>query len=726
MKTKILKQINNAKMNSSNNKKDSIYKYFLYGITLVISVIVLFSLLFTVVNGIKTITDNDLSIVEILFGDKYTPAQGIVGMGFIVFNTLWMSFLVILVATPVAIGTSLIITRTLGKRSSAFMYSVVAILAAIPSVIYGSFGYYIIDDFSTGILGFQEASLFTIVIMLSFMVMPTITIMTITSIKLTDKKIEESSYALGANKTQTSIYITLRAAKSGIITGIIFAISRCLAEATAITMVGSSGSFLGGITIPLWKQSLFLAPALLSAATLDTHSAFPVMPLIAMFLILTTTIIFGLMKFYEFKSLDANISKKESKILKRENDALRKLETEGMSSLSYEENRYLISLDRKRQISDRQNAFFERPEIALRSILQKSSISSTIKYESYKKSKSKKHNFLIYSFSLFGILLLTSIMVFLFNGGFEYLNWNTLTFRGSTKVDDKVLYGLSVPMLGTLFTIILSLIISLPIGVLLGICLSTYLNKNSKIGQFTSFVFQLLTSIPTIVWSTIAIVIFAGTNLHNNIRTLEPILFLSIIILPTIIKQTEQAGKRIDKNKIEGSYALGATVAITTRRIYLKEAFGSIIAGALLAVSIAMAESTIFISILPSSPVPPETIGEWWNSSGATTLSTAIYKLKNSYPINDHPEVLLQIKTIGIILMMTIITISYSSVLITDKKYIQSLMLIGMIVLLPFGFYINHGSIAIISIALILGILGYIILPVGEWINLKWMKGIRI
>ena len=154
--TKNIKTING---NKKNNLKNNVYKYFLYGITIFISLIILFSLLFTIENGIKTIIDNDLSISNIFFGKNYTPIQGVVSLGFIVFNTIWMTFLAILIATPISIGISLLITRKLSERSSMLVYSMVAILSAIPSVIYGAFGYYVIDNFSTNILGFQEASL---------------------------------------------------------------------------------------------------------------------------------------------------------------------------------------------------------------------------------------------------------------------------------------------------------------------------------------------------------------------------------------------------------------------------------------------------------------------------------------------------------------------------------------------------------------------------------------
>lgn len=706
-KTKI-SQIENNKSGKKNSLANSVYKWGLYIVTIIVAITILFAIIFVITNGIKTIVQYDVPFNQWLFGGSYFSPNQLSGL-MIVFNTVWLSLCAALIATPISIGTAIIITKVLKPKMSAVLFSVVAILAAIPSVIYGSFGYYVIDQFSTETLNFERASLFTMILMLAFMITPTITIMTVTSIRLTDTKSEDSSYALGANKTQTSFYITLRAAKIGIYTGILFAIGRCLAETTAISMVGSPSTVLDGTTLVWWKQSLFLGPAILGTTTAEMHTDYPFVAILSMLMILTTMSVFGLIKLFEFKGSENRIIKKQSKKvndLKNVND---KFKNEGIGALSEKEQSILIKSDQKRIYNEKVIKDYSSVYASSRSILSKSSVSTTKKFESYKNSKSIQHNILIYCSAIIGILLLVGIVAFLFMGGFKYLNWTTLTLRGRNIVDGVDTFGLAVPILGTYFSMILSLLVSLPIGVLLGICLSTYMNKDTKLGWWVSYLFQLLTSIPGIIWGTIAAGLLSTTLLYQEHIGLVPIIFMIFIMLPSIIKSVEEAGGRVKRNLTDGSYALGATVSTTTRRIYIKEVMPSIISGGLLAMSIAMAESTIFLYILPDGMSTPEDM-ESWVSDGGYTLATLIYRLKQ-FNANLYPETLNQIKTIGIVLMIIILSTSYASTLINRKLYTETLILGFGILLFPISLYINEGTAVLTLIALLCAIFAIVAMP---------------
>ncbi len=705
-------KINNEKINKrskQNSMRNNSYKIVLYLFTIAAAILILFSIITIFGRAIKVINDNNVSWISIIFGNEVNGGMGIMSGGLLIANTLWMAFLATLIATPIALGISIFITKIIPKKVSGIMFSIVAILAAIPSVIYGAFGYYVMDVFSVQHLGFENSSLFTMVIMVAFMIMPTITIMTIASIRMNDKRNEDSSYALGANKTQTSIYITLRMAKTGIFVGILFAVSRCLAETTAITMVGSPTA-TSGITIPFWKQSLFLGPALLQANGGEIHASFSVAPLIAMFLLTTTMILFASMKLIEFKTSNSHMRKKQNEIFDYENKIMKKYNQTGISEMSSKEQKVLISQYRRNTFIEKEREFFNRPEIVGRKLLQRSTTSTSLIFEKYKSNKSKLHYFTMSLFVLMGISLLLGIIGFLFNGGFEHLNWETLTSRKIFASSGVLEYGAAMPMMGTLITVLVSLLITVPIGTLLGICLTTYLNKNTKLGWIASYIFQTLTAIPSIVWSTIAIAIFAGTSIHENAVSFEPILFLSFVILPSVIKSVEEAGSKVKANQIEASYALGASVLTTTRRVYIREVMQAIISGSLLAVSIAMAESTIFIAILPIA-TSPENIGDWF-SKGGTTLATAIFNIRMGYSITIYPESLNYIKTFGIILMGLILLTSYTSTLVSSRKHLEASFMGAAIILLPLGFYIDNGSITILTISGIMGLLALVIIPI--------------
>ncbi len=707
--TKTTRNLDINKRSKTNIIKNDIYKWTLYILTGLILAFVLLSVVFVIYNGIKTAKEADLSFWYLFFGNTYDTHTytNILACGFIVFNTIWMAFLAIIIAVPVSIGTAIIITRVLNKTFSSVLYSVVAILAAIPSVVYGVFGYDVVNNILMG-FGLPTGSLLAIVLMISFMITPTITIMTIASIKLTDKKMEESSYALGATRTQTALNVTIRSAKAGIITGVIFAVGRALGETTAISIITPvPGNFTEGIVISPWKQSLFLGPAILGAMPGgESNKLVPFYPIISAFLLSTSMLVFGSLKYVEFISNDNKKSNKQTKEVAEINSALKKFEEQGLNSLDAQEQKMLILNNKKMQISKMELSMTDNDKASLE--LQKATINDFSRIESYKNMKSMQHNLFIYISSLIGVVLLAGILLFLFNGGFHLLSWDLLTARKYFFNDEvKVsigLYGLAVPMLGTLISILIALSIALPIGATFGLFLGLYVRKDTKFGFFIALVLQIITAIPTIVWSTIALIIFSGTSFDENMKGLEPAIFMGIVILPTIIKTTEDAASRVKNGLIEGSESLGATKLKTTTSIFIRETYTSIIAAALLGISIVMAESTMFISLLKDAPATTDDIGQWVEQGGSTLAST-IFNLNSKYNNTfGDPEsaalIMDEIKSVGIILMAFIFMISMSSVLFTNKKALMASGMMLSLVTFVLACYFNEISVALSMILL--------------------------
>ena len=90
-------------------------------------------------------------------------------------------------------------------------------------------------------MGLVGGATFSIVITLTFMITPTITLLSTTAFNSVDKKIENSSLALGASRSQTSFAVTMRAATPGILVGVMLGVGRAMGEATAVSMVSTPG-----------------------------------------------------------------------------------------------------------------------------------------------------------------------------------------------------------------------------------------------------------------------------------------------------------------------------------------------------------------------------------------------------------------------------------------------------------------------------------------------------
>lgn len=189
---------------------------------------------------------DQVSLLSFLTGFEWRPDKGVYGVLFIVINTIITSFFAILISFPVSVLTALFIVKMAPKPIGSIMKTVIELLAAIPSIVFGVFASGIIvlwvENIASlfGISTFGGRSFMAVVILLAFMILPTMTSLSITAIEAVNKDLEKASLALGASKTQTNFKIVLTSAKSGIFAGLILGLSRALGEATAVTMVAGN------------------------------------------------------------------------------------------------------------------------------------------------------------------------------------------------------------------------------------------------------------------------------------------------------------------------------------------------------------------------------------------------------------------------------------------------------------------------------------------------------
>ena len=169
---------------------------------------------------------------------------------------------------PVAVLTALFIVKVAPKKIADLLTLVVELLAAIPSVVYGVFASGVIVKFVENLAqvfsysSFAGRSLLAVILLLSIMILPTMISLSIVSIRSVSKDLEWSSLALGASQTETNFRLILPAAKSGIFSGLILALSRAFGEATAVSMV--AGNRLVGPTLNPFNITRTLTSTMLS------------------------------------------------------------------------------------------------------------------------------------------------------------------------------------------------------------------------------------------------------------------------------------------------------------------------------------------------------------------------------------------------------------------------------------------------------------------------------
>lgn len=243
IKEKILKP-------SKETRQDFVGKTLSYASIFLIVGVVLAIFLFVASKGIATFTQNKASLVEFLTGSEWNPgANGpngrpLVGALPMILGSFGVTLLAALFATPFAIGTALYMTELSSKRSQKFMQSVIELLVGIPSVVYGFIGLTVVVPFVRDHFGGSGYGILSGSFVLFVMVLPTITSMTVDSLRAVPKYYKSASLALGATEWQTIYRVLLRAALPGIMTAIVFGMARAFGEALAVQMVIGNATLL--------------------------------------------------------------------------------------------------------------------------------------------------------------------------------------------------------------------------------------------------------------------------------------------------------------------------------------------------------------------------------------------------------------------------------------------------------------------------------------------------
>ena len=189
---------------------------------------------------------------KFLFSPKWDPTQGREQYGALLFivGTLSTSILALVIALPLAFSTSLFVAEYFrNTRMASVVSTMVDLLAGIPSIIFGLWGFYILRPFIVEIgLSQQGYGIFTSGLILAFMIIPYATSLSNTTIQMVSNELKEAAYSLGATRLEVIWNVILPNARSGITASYILAFGRALGETLAVTMlIGNSNKMPTGL-----------------------------------------------------------------------------------------------------------------------------------------------------------------------------------------------------------------------------------------------------------------------------------------------------------------------------------------------------------------------------------------------------------------------------------------------------------------------------------------------
>ncbi|HEL1609457.1 TPA: phosphate ABC transporter permease subunit PstC [Streptococcus suis] len=237
---------------SKNSRLEKFGKVITFLCLSLIVFIVAMILIFVAQRGLSTFFVDGVSITDFLFGSKWEPSSKIFGALPMISGSFIVTILSAVVATPIAIGAAVFMTEiSPKKRGAKILQPVIELLVGIPSVVYGFIGLQVVVPFVRSIFGGTGFGILSGVFVLFVMILPTVTFMTVDSLRAVPRHYREASLAMGATRWQTIWRVILNAAKPGIFTAVIFGMARAFGEALAIQMVvGNSAVIPTSLTTP--------------------------------------------------------------------------------------------------------------------------------------------------------------------------------------------------------------------------------------------------------------------------------------------------------------------------------------------------------------------------------------------------------------------------------------------------------------------------------------------
>ena len=228
---------------------DNVYSFLLYisGIFLILIVILIFIDL--IISSIPSIKAFNLSF---LVKSIWDPVRNEFGALPFIIGTLLTSFLAVIISTPLSIGSAILLDEYVSSRISNMLSSLIELLAAIPSVVYGLWGIFVLVPAIRSLEKFlythfrfipffnsepYGVGVLTAIVILCIMIIPYSLSIIREVLKLVPKDQKEAGYALGATKWEVISKIKIPYIRSGIFAGIGLSLGRALGETMAVTMV---------------------------------------------------------------------------------------------------------------------------------------------------------------------------------------------------------------------------------------------------------------------------------------------------------------------------------------------------------------------------------------------------------------------------------------------------------------------------------------------------------
>lgn len=549
-----------------------------FGIAAVICIIAVIAIFaFLIIKSVPAF--HKIGIFDFVFGDNWSPDRndtfdtesisGSYGIFSMIVGTFAATVGALLFGGVLGYFTAVFIVFFCPFKLKKTFSSVINLLAGIPSVVYGFFGIVFLLPLLSNIAPNNGSGILATSIILGIMILPTVVSLSKTSLEAVPSQYYEGAVALGSGHAEATFRVVAPAAKSGVMASFVLGIGRAIGETMAVVMVAGNA--------PTYPNSLFNSFRVMTANIVMEmgyagelqEGALIATGVILLIFILLVNMLFNAISGKSVKKL-VDVSARKSRTKKF---VLFSAMKEKLASIAYKMNMTNIG-----------------------------------------------KNVAIGAGILSGVSLIT-IIGFVFVKGFPALITNSHLLIGKYEFGSENI-TIFPSIVATLMAALLSLIIAVPVGIMTAVFLNEYTKKNNIFIKVIRTAIDILSGVPSIVYGLFGMITFVKV-FGGSSSIVSGSLTVSIMLIPTIVRSTEESLKSVADSLREGSFALGAGKLRTIFKIVLPSALPGILSAVILSMGRVISESAPFLYTMGSviSAVPTG-----YGDSGAT-LAVALYQL---------------------------------------------------------------------------------------------------
>lgn len=597
-----------------------------------------------------------IGFFNFVFGDNWSPDRldkyddaslsGTYGVFKMIIGTLAATVGALVIGGTLGYFTAVFIAFYCPESLKKIFSSTVNLLAGIPSVVYGFFGITFLLPLLANFAPNNGSGLLATSLILGIMIMPTVVSLSKTSLEAVPHAYYEGALALGSTHSQAVFGTVTKAAESGVTASLVLGIGRALGETMAVVMVAGNSV--------AYPDSLFNSFRVLTAnivmemgyAGEVQQGALVATGVILLVFVLIVNLIFGAISKKTIKSA-VNKTGLFSRIFKKDDEksAVKNSVASGVASKITSG----VATDEKGgEKNDAKNGVTKR-NIVFEKI---GDFFSSLKYKM--KTASVGAGVSVGAGIFAGITLLLIIGFVLVKGAPTLFSNPHLLFGKYEFNSEKITILPSI--VTTLMTVALSLLVAVPIGICTAIFLNEYAKKNNVFIKIIRGAIDLLNGVPSIVYGLFGMITFVAL-IKGRSTIMAGSLTVGIMLLPTIVRSTEESLKSVQDSLREGSFALGAGKMRTIFKIVLPSALPGILSAIILSMGRVISESAPFIYTMGSviSAMP----GGYFDSNA--TLAVALYRLSGEgWYVNEAYAT-------AVVLIVLVLALNFLAELIAGK-----------------------------------------------------------